>query len=260
MSDVSDPADLSGLAEIMTAAGSRGILISGGADRLGRVDFSQHLGAIRDIAEAGFDVIVHTGLIDADNARRLAQAGVRQALIDVIGSESTIRDICGLEAKPASYIASIRHLAEAGLDVVPHIVVGLDNGQVVGEIEALASLLEQPINGLVLVVRRALDDPKSAGDEIEAFFRLCIATRSLRPTLPIALGCMRPVGTAQKSIESYALQAGVDAIAFPGDDTIMQARRSGREVKFIQTCCSLAITEGLSPRTDEQLVNCEDQD
>ena len=131
------PEELDALGHRLLAQGCQGVLLSGGADALGAVPLRRHLPAIAALKKMGLRVIVHTGLTDQETAEGLFEAGIDQALFDVIGAEETIRAVYGLPYTPQDYARGLAVLRRAGLQVAPHVVIGLHFGQVRGELNAL---------------------------------------------------------------------------------------------------------------------------
>jgi len=62
--------------------------------------------------------------------------------------------------------------------------------------------------------------------------------RLLMPETPLALGCMRPKGEHRKRTDVLAVKAGVDAIAFPGEEVINLVETLKLETIFSSLCCS----------------------
>lgn len=88
----------------LAARGARGVLVSGGCDRHGRVPLRPHLADLKRVRrELGLVVRVHTGLLDEETAAGLAEVGVDGAMIDVIGADETIREVYHLDATVADY-------------------------------------------------------------------------------------------------------------------------------------------------------------
>ena len=58
------------------------------------------------------------------------------------------------------------------------------------------------------------------------------------PNTPLVLGCMRPKGKSKEEIDVLAVEAGVNAIAFPAEEAIKQAVSLGLEISFSSLCCS----------------------
>jgi len=89
-----DGAALYECCERLTAAGTRGVLISGGSDSRGRVPLASLAADLARIKQRlGLKVLVHTGLVDEPAAEALTSAGVDGALIDVIVDDETIRRV-----------------------------------------------------------------------------------------------------------------------------------------------------------------------
>ncbi|MBN2420531.1 MAG: radical SAM protein, partial [Deltaproteobacteria bacterium] len=75
--------------------GFPGILVTGGCDREGRLPWKEFLWAVKKIKEeTGLLISGHSGILDAETAKGFKDAGVDQALMDVIGDDSTYQKIC----------------------------------------------------------------------------------------------------------------------------------------------------------------------
>ena len=81
----------------------------------------------------------------------LKQAGVDAALIDVIGSYKTIKKIYSLKVTPKYYADSLKALDKAELPFVPHVIVGLNEGRLDGELEALKMISHVKPSALVII-------------------------------------------------------------------------------------------------------------
>lgn len=238
------PDELLGAADTWHQQGARGILISGGSDSNGVVPLKKFLGAIAEI-RSRFDlkILVHTSITDDELARGLAEAGVDAAMIDIIGSNETIQGVCHLgQITTADYEKSLASLAEAGVAVAPHVVIGLDRGDIKGELEALRIISRYPVASLVLVGIVPKPDtpfsgiiPPSPAEMGEIF----VAARELLPRTPILLGCERPWGEHKESTDELALRAGLNGIAYPAEGTITLAQKMGLIPKISEMCCAL---------------------
>jgi hypothetical protein len=62
--------------------------------------------------------------------------------------------------------------------------------------------------------------------------------RLMMPETPLVLGCMRPKGEKKGEIDVLAVEAGVNAIAFPAEEAIKLAESLGLEISFSSLCCS----------------------
>lgn len=227
----------------LKARGAGGILVSGGSDRRGRVPLLRHAPDLARIrSELGLLVRVHPGLPDEETAAALAEGGVDGAMLDVIGAEATIREVYHLDVGVGEYEAVLERLERHGVPLVPHIVLGLHWGKMLGEWEALAMVARHPPACLVLVVLMPLtgtpmrDVTPPPVEEIGNFFST--ARRAL-PQTPIVLGCARPLGAVKADIDRRAIEAGLDGIAFPSEGIAALAREAGRPLRFHDACCGV---------------------
>ncbi len=230
------------LVERLAERGARGLLLTGGCTPEGSVPLAPYLDGLARAAELGLRVVVHTGLVDGETARALREAGVAQVLLDLIGDAGTIHRVYHLDRAPADYRRSLELLLEEGLAVVPHIVVGLHYGQVRGEWEALSWVVDARPPGLVLVMLMPLPGTPMAGvapPPAEEVARLAAVARVLAPDLFVSLGCARPGGPLRREAERLCVDAGIDAIAFPTEETLFHARARGLEPVCLPECCSL---------------------
>lgn len=240
------PEALARAARDLRAAGCQGVLISGGADETGAVPLAPFLEAIKNLKAMGLKVLVHTGLAKEETLAGLKEAGVDQVLVDIIGAEETIRDVYHLDCRPEDYHEFLRLCQKYRLDVAPHIVIGLHFGQLVGELEALKMISAVKPARIVLVVLNPLKGtgmeavPPPAAEECG---RLIALARIANPTAFISLGCARPAGVRAGLIEQYALNAGVNAIAYPSPDTISLAEEMELNISFSDLCCTLAAEQ-----------------
>jgi uncharacterized radical SAM superfamily protein len=237
-----DP-DLYVMAEGLKARGARGLLVSGGSDRRGRVPLLRHIPDLSRIRrELGLLVRVHPGLPDEETAAALGPIDVDGALLDVIGAEETIREIYHLDAGVDEYEAALERLARHGVPLVPHIILGLHHGRMRGEWNALAMVARHAPKLLVLVVLMPLSGTRMAAaapppvEDIGAFFD---TARAALPQTPIVLGCARPLGPAKVEIDRRAVEAGLDGIAFPAEGVVALARSRGRAPRFHDACCGV---------------------
>ncbi len=220
----------------------RGCLISGGCLPNGSVPLKNFIGAIQQIKqELGITLLVHTGIVDEEIAMELAEAGVDAVLLDIIGSQETIEDIYNLNLAIEDYEASMKVLSEAGMPFVPHVLVGLHYGRLLGEISALEMISRYHPHGVVIIALMplkgtAMEDilPPSAEDIAWVLAK----ARILMPQTPLSLGCMRPKGPHRKRIDVLAVKTGVNAIAFPEEAAIAFAESMGLEIRFSNMCCS----------------------
>ena len=223
-------------------AGCAGLLVSGGSDESGEVPVLLFAGEVAYAKNKGLKAVVHTGLTSRETAMALREAGADQILPDVIGSESTIRDVYGLKKRPEDYYASLLACKEAGIPSAPHIVIGLDYGRIDGEYRAVDLARAAGAEKLILVVltpRRGTAmqglPPPPLSETLQVMAYAADAFGGDR----IALGCARPP-VYSAALEKAAVDLGFRAIAYPRAETIRYASGLGLEPIFIEECCSLA--------------------
>ncbi len=247
MVTLGDGRDLFATAERLKAQGTDGLLVSGGSQRHGGVPLKPHFDAMRRVREElGMRVVVHSGVVSPDLAAGLADAGVDGVMLDIIGSEQTIRDVYHLDLTPADFDRSLAVLAERGLRIIPHIVLGLHYGQFVGEWEALEMIACHPVSTLILVVLTPLVGtpmehiPPPPVGEVTDFFALA---RARMADTRINLGCGRPMGEMKVALDRAAIDHGLNGIAYPAEGMVAYARDRGLEPAFHEYCCSLTWAE-----------------
>ena len=222
--------------------GAIGCLISGGCLPDGSVPVDKFIDSIAEIKrELGLTVVVHTGVIDLPTAKRLKAAGVDAALIDIIGSDETIREIYHLDVTVSDYEQSLQAFHESGIPFVPHVLVGLHYGKLKGELEALKMIAKYSPSAVITIAFMPIRGTPMENvnpPEPEDIARILASARLLLPETPIVLGCMRPKGEPRKKIDLLAVKAGVDAIAFSVEEAIQLAESLNLDISFSSLCCS----------------------
>jgi hypothetical protein len=246
MIHVTEPEDLIQKAVQLHERGAHGILLSGGSDRQGQLPWVKYLDAIRKTTEkTGLFLSAHVGFPDLDTCRQLRKCGVRQALLDVMGDEETAKQVYHLKGLQTVKEA-LESISKSGLELAPHIVVGLHYGRMKGEEEALQLISRHDPAVLVVVVLTSLKHTPMAGIKppppLEVA-RLIAKARLLMPQLPISLGCERPRNKEGMELERLALRAGITRMALWSEEVLEEALRLGLRPRFQATCCSVDLTE-----------------
>jgi uncharacterized radical SAM superfamily protein len=237
-----EPQILKEICERLEAEGNLGVLLSGGSDKRGAIPWQKFLKSIRWIKHhTRLKISIHTGFIDSETALALKDAGIDEVLIDVIGSEETLRRVYHLPDGLKTMESSLSSLAETQLPLIPHIVVGLHYGQIKGELNALRMIAQHPIAILVIVVlnpMKATPMENIRPPDPEAVARFVAAARLRIPNVPIALSCTRPPGQHRAETDLLVLEAGVNRIAMPSEKVVQRSQEMGLEIEFHKTCCS----------------------
>jgi lipoyl synthase len=245
------PQDLMDLGIKLKQNGAKGVLVSGGCLPDGSVPldaFAQVLGRFK--RELDLTVFVHTGIVKPKTAVALKVAGVDAALIDVIGSAETIEKIYNLKITLQDYIDSLNLLQKAKLNVVPHVIVGLNAGKLDGELRALQMVQQIKPSALVIIAFMPIHATlmaKAPPPEPIDIAKVSAVARQMFPETPLILGCMRPKGKNRGETDVYALKAGVDAIAFPSDVAIEYANNRGYKTVFSSYCCAQMYIDAVMP-------------
>ena len=236
------PEKLLALAERLKQQCASGCLLSGGCFPDGSVPLTGFVPAIKKVKrELGLTVFVHTGIISLDTAVALKNAGVDAALIDIIGSDETIKETGNLNVTVKDYARSLSALQQAGLNFVPHVIVGLQDGKLKGELEALKIISSVKPSAVVVIAFTPI--PGTAMAEVNPpqpaeIAKVTAAARVMFPMTPLALGCVRPKGKHRAETDILSLKAGVDAIAFPSEEAIEYAKAHGYKFGFSSYCCA----------------------
>ncbi|HEX6157034.1 MAG TPA: hypothetical protein VFZ54_13480 [Burkholderiales bacterium] len=220
----------------------QGFLLSGGSNRRNEIRYERFYPVIERLKRdhPQLRIAIHSALLDAPRARSMAAAGVDTAMMDVIGAEATIREVYHLERPVADFEATLAALCGTSMEVVPHIVIGLHYGRILGEPAALDIVARHRIHSLVLVVimpfyaRPGTFATPDTTDVGRIFFQA-----RARLAEPVLLGCARPPGMHRRVTDAYAVMAGLDGIAFPADGALGVARAIGRPAAQQHACCSM---------------------
>lgn len=240
------PEDLWRVVNELIDDGALGLLLTGGSNHRNEVEYAPFYDTIRRIKNSHpeFRIAAHAALMDADAAMNMAQAGVDVAMMDVIGAQETITNVYHLRRTVDDFEATLENLVRTPMRVVPHIVIGLHYGRMLGEWRALEIIQRHLPDAVVLVVvmpfyapeKKPFETPDST--EVGRFFQ---AARKALPGIPLLLGCARPPGESRMQIDSYAVMAGLDGIAHPADGAVELAARLGRKVRVTPACCSIVV-------------------
>ncbi len=222
--------------------GNHGVLISGGCDEEGHLPWDRFLPAIQEIkGHTDLYISVHSGLIDYETALRLKEAGVDQALIDVIGDDDTYRDIYHVDFGVSEIMSSMESLQKANLPVIPHIVCGLHYGKIKGEKKAVEMIAQFDVEQVVIVsLMRIPGTPVETAKlpSAEQVAEIIADTRFKLPGAQISLGCARERGNTR--MELLAIDAGVNRMVIPSEEAIRRAEDYGLEIRYQRTCCSVS--------------------
>ena len=240
--------------EMIATQDLQGFLLSGGSTRQNEIRYERYYPVIERLKRdhPALKVAIHSALLDAPRARSMAAAGVDTAMMDVIGAHDTIEQVYHLERPVADFEATLAALCATSMEVVPHIVIGLHYGRILGEPAALDIVSRHRVHSLVLVVIMPFYAKPGtfATPDTSDIGRIFLEARSRIPERQVLLGCARPPGMHRRVTDAYAVMAGLDGIAFPADGALAVARAIGRPAAQEHACCSMKTgrTIKLHPR------------
>jgi len=242
MYPANSPEKLVELCRDLKTKGSVGCLISGGCLPDGSVPIEKFVNAMMEVKrELGLTLVVHTGVVRKDVAMRLKEAEVDAVLIDIIGSDQTIREIYHLNVSVEDYENSLRALHDVGIPTVPHVLAGLHYGELKGELQALKMIAKYTPSAVIIIAFMPIRNTAMehvAPPKPLAVGKVLVAARLMMPSTPLVLGCMRPKGAHRAKTDALAVKSGVNAIAFPSEKAIELAKSMKYDVSFSSMCCS----------------------
>jgi len=233
----------------------QGFLLSGGSTKRNEIRYERYYPVIERLKRdfPALRIAIHSALLDAPRARSMADAGVDTAMMDVIGAGETIREVYHLERPVADFEATLAALCATSMQVVPHIVIGLHYGRILGEPAALDIVARHRVHSLVLVVIMPFYAKPGtfATPSTTDIGRIFLQARGRIPDQQVLLGCARPPGMHRRVTDAYAVMAGLDGIAFPADGAVAVAQAIGRPAAQQHACCSMKAgrTIELPPRS-----------
>jgi len=241
--------------ELVATQDLQGFLLSGGSNKRNEIRYERFYPVIERLKHdfPALRIAIHSALLDAPRARGMADAGVDTAMMDVIGAQETIRDVYHLERPVADFEATLEALCATSMEVVPHIVIGLHYGRILGEAAALDIVSRHRVHSLVLVVVMPFYAKPGTfvTPDTSDIGRIFLEARDRIPDQQVLLGCARPPGMHRRVTDAYAVMAGLDGIAFPADGAVAVAQAIGRPAEQQHACCSMKAgrTIKLHPRT-----------
>ncbi|HET9580405.1 MAG TPA: radical SAM protein [Usitatibacter sp.] len=229
--------------EMVESESLGGFLLSGGSNRANEIRYEPYLPVVERLKRdyPHLKVAIHSALLDAPRAAAMEAAGVDTAMMDVIGADETIRDVYHLDRPVEDFEATLAALCATRMEVVPHIVIGLHYGRILGEPRALEIVARHRIHSLVLVVVMPFYAKPGTfvTPSAEDAGRIFLEARRRLPDREVLLGCARPAGMHRRVTDAYAVAAGLDGIAFPADGAVAVAHALGRAAEQEHACCSI---------------------
>ncbi len=226
--------------------GGTGALISGGSLPDGSVPLLNFLDTIKEIKKRTNLIInTHTGLLSEETARQVALAGVDIVSFDVTMDKDIINNIYHLNKDIDDYKKAISFMQKYGINIVPHICVGLFYGKIHKELETIKFLKESGLDPSLIVLIALIPPNNSENNFLRPqpsdIAKIIATTRFVYPDAEISLGCMRPRGDVKLEIEKYAIKAGINRIEIPSKNTLKWVKKKDPEIvfNFFSACCAI---------------------
>ncbi len=223
----------------------QGFLLSGGSNAKNVINYDRFLPVVEKLKHdfPHLKIAIHTALTDEASAKRMESAGVDTAMMDVIGSDKTIKEVYKLDRPVEDFEATLAALTSTKMQISPHIVIGLHYGQLLGEERALDICARYDIQALVLVVIMPFYSKPGTfvTPSTRDVGRIFLESRKRMGSKQVLLGCARPAGMHKRVTDAYAVMAGLDGIAFPADGALAACQMIGREHHQEHACCSIKL-------------------
>ncbi len=208
--------------------GARGMLVSGGLTKSGKLPIKPFLGAIKELKEMGYIISVHTGIVGKEEALMLSKAGVDIADYELILDKEAISRSKGLDVDPELFVRGMELLLDESIDVVPHMVVGLPGSSDDWIERASHVVRELGINRTVVLAFIPTPGTPLSNERSPTPEEVKSAVDTLSKVSKVSLGCMRPPWM-KKDIDSLVL-GSVDRIANP---------HYSLKLNKVLACCSI---------------------
>jgi len=223
----------------------KGMLISGGFDRSGKLAFASIIDGIKEI-KAKYPYLtmyIHTGFLDRKEAQALKSSGVDAVLTNLIKSQKAIEEVYNLSGRTyQDYLNTIKVLKEYGLKVSPHIIIGLENGELSDEFAMVEDAIDLKVDSIVFVIlKKASKDISFPASKVphKDIIKLVKHARGLSPDMLLSFGCAKPPGNDRHLLEIELIKTGIDAIAFPSEKTVKYAVKNKIAHTFLEKCCAI---------------------
>ncbi len=235
------------VAKILKEKGINGIVLSGGSRKDGTVPLDEFDDAIRKIKdELNMKILAHTGPINEKQVRILDKAGLDSSLLDVVGSKDVTKKVFGIEISESRFIKTIEAINNSNIRLGPHIICGLDFGNInenTHELKALDIIRRHAKNLdtiviVILIPTKGTEMENVPMPDIEKVGRI-IAIANLMFDVEIALSCVRPGTRYREKLDLEAVKAGITKIAVPSTGFVKNLK-GDIDFKIIdRDCCAL---------------------
>ncbi len=244
MMDASSESKLRESLDKLVSADAQGCLISGGCDENGKVPLLEYKDVFREYKEKS-DLIFnfHTGLINEEEIKRLADIPPDIVSFDFTLDEEIIKNIYHLEKTPEDYKTTLKNMIKHNIRVVPHINIGLNYGSIKEEIVTLEYLSQFEFELIVFIILIPPEgDDRFTEPRVEEIGKVLTEARLKFPNAELSLGCMRPRSKIRSAIEEAAIKAGINRFEIPLKKTIRKLTENGMKLNTYHACCAIPLS------------------
>lgn len=247
MKSAESPEDLLKICFELNSQKAKGLLVSGGYNKRGVVPLIPYISAIDKIKkETNLILNLHTGLVSQEEVELIASTGTKQTIIsfDLVQDNKVINDIIGLpkSISAKTYEESFNFLVDAGLEVIPHISIGMNYGKY--SIEAIDKAIEISLNANVktmvflgLIPKKGTEMANSQPPSSIDFQKILLYSvlKSVGKT-EISVGCMR---NKSEELDIASIDAGINRIQIPRRNALKYAEKKGIKIIRNNYCCAI---------------------
>jgi uncharacterized radical SAM superfamily protein len=221
--------------------GTKSFLISGGLKKDGKSFILDQKERLLEMKRHGhYHFNAHVGFVDPSEIDAIANI-VDYVSFDFVSNPNVIQKVYKLQKTVEEYIDQYK-LLSSKMPTYPHITVGLDEGKIHWEYEAidiLSDLLADRLVLNVLIPTPGTEFEAVSNPDLEEVRKVFQYARRVFHDKPLILGCMRPRGRYRSELDILAIELGFDRIVQPTLPSRHRAEVLGLEISYFYECCSL---------------------
>jgi len=219
----------------------KSFLISGGLKKNGNsfiLDRKKELNELKKRGNYRFNS--HIGFVDIEELNEIAKV-VDYVSFDFVSDSKVIKKVYNLDKNAKEYVEQYKMLSSK-IDTFPHITVGLDEGKIHWEYEAIDILHKLGAKRLVLnilVPTKGTEFENVPLPDLKEVQKVIKHARKVFSDGTLIIGCMRPGGVYRSKVDQIAIKEGVDRIVKPTPEARELAEKMGFNISYFYECCVL---------------------
>jgi uncharacterized radical SAM superfamily protein len=229
----------------VTPANIKSFLISGGLKKNGNSFILDKKKELLDLKKKGdYRFNSHIGFVDLDELNEIAKV-VDYVSFDFVSDTKVIKKVYNLNKDAKEYVKQYKMLA-AKINTFPHITIGLDEGKIHWEYDAIDTLHKLGAKILVLNILVPTKGTEFANvplPDLKEVQKVIHHARKVFKDGTLAIGCMRPGGEYRSKVDQIAIKEGVDRIVKPTPEARKLAEKMGLNISYFYECCVLEPKE-----------------